>query len=63
MRVLAEVQFSAPESFVFDPDEFLHINTDEVESTDATDLYVDQVHDFGFARQASQNSGNATMLR
>lgn len=63
MRVLADVQFSAPASFVFDPDEFLHINTDEVESTDVTDLYVEQVHDFGFARQASQGSGDATMLR
>ncbi len=63
MRVLAEVQFSAPESFVFDPDEFLQINTDEVESTDVTDLYVEQVHDFGFARQASQSAGNATMIR
>ena len=48
----ATIEFSSPQSISVDSNEFLKLESDDIDTINATDQFVDQIRDFEYARQA-----------
>jgi hypothetical protein len=51
-RLLASIHLGAPRQLSMNPEDLLKLETDDSNTTDSTDQYVDQVRDFEFSREA-----------
>ncbi len=58
---IASIQFSPPQPVEIDPDRFLRLNTEDIETIDNTHLYISQLHRFEVLRQAQQSSSETLM--
>lgn len=63
LSTLAKITFSAPQAIDVDPENFLQLNTEDVETIDNTPLYIGQVKKFEMQRQAQAMVETGSIIR